>query len=267
MLGGREVRVLAIGDIVGRPGREGLKTALPELRQELNLDLVIANGENAAGGVGLTEGVAQEIWGAGVDIITSGNHIWSKREIYPVLEREQQLLRPANYPPGTPGHGWTVWEKNDLRVAVVNLAGRTFLEPLECPFRLIDSLLPEIRQQTNMVIIDFHAEATSEKIAFGWYVDGRVSMVFGTHTHVQTADDRILPQGTGYITDIGMTGPRDGVLGVDREIIIQRFMTQLPTRFNVATGDVDIMGIWADIDPVTGRAFHIERLYRTLALD
>ncbi|HHV07902.1 MAG TPA: TIGR00282 family metallophosphoesterase [Firmicutes bacterium] len=258
------MRVLAIGDIVGKPGRKALKTELPRLREELGLDLVIANGENAAGGFGLTEHVSHELWEAGVDIITSGNHIWKKREIYSVLSQEKQLLRPANYPPGAPGRGWTIWQHNDLKVAVVNLAGRTFLEPLDCPFRVVDSLLPEIRQQSNIVIIDFHAEATSEKIAFGWYVDGRASLVFGTHTHVQTADSRILPHGTGYITDIGMTGPRDGVLGVDRDIIIQRFITQLPARFHLAKGDVDIMGVWADIDPVTGYTLRIERLYRTL---
>lgn len=259
------MRVLAIGDIVGKPGRRGLKTVLPDIRKELNLDLVIANGENAAGGFGLTERVANEIWEAGVDIITSGNHIWKHREIYSLLDREKHLLRPANYPSGAPGHGWTIWKKNNLCVAVINLAGRAFLEPLDCPFRQIDLLLPEIKQQSNIIIIDFHGEATSEKIAFGWYLDGRASLVFGTHTHVQTADERILPQGTGFITDIGMTGPRDGVLGVDRKVIIQRFLSQLPARFNVATGDVDIMGVWADIDPITGHTHHIERLYRTLA--
>lgn len=260
------MRVLALGDIVGRPGRHGLKIALPELRAELQPDLVIANGENAAGGIGLTKKVAEEIWEAGVDIITSGNHIWSKRDIYPVLEQDQRLLRPANYPPGAPGYGWTIWCGHGYTVAIVNLIGRTYLEPLGCPFRFIDSLLPQIKQHTNLVVIDFHAEATSEKIAFGWYVDGRASMVFGTHTHVQTADNRILPQGTAYITDLGMTGPRDGVLGMDREVVIQRFLTQLPARFKVAAGAVDIMGIWADIDPATGQTFRTERLYRTVSL-
>jgi metallophosphoesterase (TIGR00282 family) len=265
VLGGQELRVLAIGDIVGKPGRQALSKVLPELKKELMVDLVVANGENAAGGFGLTIPVAQEIWTSGVDIITSGNHIWKKREIYPLLDGEKHLIRPANYPPGAPGRGWTIWQSNDnIRVAVVNLAGRTFLETLDCPFRLIDTLLLELRQQSDIIIIDFHAEATSEKIAFGWYMDGRASLVFGTHTHVQTADERILPQGTGYITDAGMTGPRDGVLGVDRDIIIQRFISQLPNRFTLATGDVDIMGVWADIDPLTGRTFHIERLYRTL---
>lgn len=260
------MRVLALGDIVGRPGRRGLKQVLPKLRQELRPDLIIANGENAAGGIGLTQSVAEEIWEAGVDIITTGNHVWNKREIYPVLEREELLLRPANYPPGTPGRGWTIWKNNEYSVAVVNLIGRTFLEPLECPFRVIDLLLSKIKRDADIIIIDFHAEATSEKVAFGWYVDGRASMVFGTHTHIQTADNRILPNGTGYITDIGMTGPRDGVIGMDREIVIQRFLTQLPTRFKVAAGDVDIMGIWADIDPACGRTLQIERLYQTISL-
>ncbi|MGI6128706.1 MAG: TIGR00282 family metallophosphoesterase [bacterium] len=260
------MRVLAIGDVVGKPGRQALNRFLPELRKELRFDLVVANGENAAGGFGLTKQVAEELWASGVDIITSGNHIWKKREIYPVLEQEERLIRPANYPSGAPGRGWTIWRNDkNIRVAIINLAGRTFLECLDCPFRSIDALLPEIRPQSDIIIIDFHAEATSEKIAFGWYVDGRSSLVFGTHTHVQTADERILTNGTGYITDIGMTGPRDGVLGVDRGIIIERFLSQLPARFNLASGDVEIMGVWADIDPVTGRTLRIERLCRTIA--
>ncbi|HHY91757.1 MAG TPA: YmdB family metallophosphoesterase, partial [Firmicutes bacterium] len=200
------MRVLAIGDIVGKPGRQAVTLLLPALKRELGVDLVIANGENAAGGFGLTPAVAEELWGAGVDVLTSGNHIWNKREISPLLESEQRLLRPANYPPGVPGQGWCVWRRGSAAAAIVNLAGRVFMEALDCPFRLVSELLPRLRQETPVVIIDFHAEATSEKVALVWYVDGRASLVFGTHTHVQTADERVLPGGTGYITDLGMTG-------------------------------------------------------------
>lgn len=259
------VRVLALGDIVGKPGRQAIRALLPELKKELGVDLVIANGENAAGGFGLTPEVANELWEAGIDVLTSGNHIWNKREIYPLLDREERLLRPANYPPGAPGKGWTFWRGEGASAAIVNLAGRVFLEPLDCPFRLIQALLPELKRETPVVIIDFHAEATSEKIAFAWLVDGAASLVFGTHTHVQTADERILPQGTGYITDLGMTGPRDGVLGIERDIIIRRFMDQLPSRFAVAKGDVELMGILADIDPTSGHTVSIERVRRVFS--
>ncbi|MDI3522022.1 MAG: 2,3-cyclic-nucleotide 2-phosphodiesterase [Bacillota bacterium] len=261
------MRVLAIGDIVGKPGRLAAKTLVPKLRKELNVDLVVANGENAAGGFGLTPEVAAELWQAGIDIITSGNHIWNKREIYPLLDQESRLLRPANYPPGAPGQGWTIWRRGAQAAAVVNLAGRVFLEPLDCPFRLIRDLLPQLKKETPVVIVDFHGEATSEKVAFGWYVDGAASLVFGTHTHVQTADERILPGGTGYITDLGMTGPRDGVLGVDREIIIKRFFNQLPARFTVAKGDTELSGILADIDPASGRTMRIERVRESVVAE
>lgn len=260
------VRVLALGDIVGKPGRQAIKALLPKLKKELEVDFALANGENAAGGFGLTPEVAEELWAAGIDILTSGNHIWNKREIYPVLDRETRLLRPANYPPGAPGQGWTIFRGTGVPVAVVNLAGRVFLEALDCPFRLIRDLLPQLKKETPVVIIDFHAEATSEKVAFGWFVDGSASLVVGTHTHVQTADERILPGGTAYITDLGMTGPRDGVLGVERDIIISRFLSQLPARFNVAKGEVELMGVVADIDPVSGRAEGIERVRRIVSL-
>ncbi|MGI6604075.1 MAG: TIGR00282 family metallophosphoesterase [bacterium] len=259
------MRVLALGDIVGKPGRIAVRQLVPHLRKELNADLVIANGENAAGGFGLTPQLAEELWEAGIDLLTSGNHIWNKREIYPLLDEDPRLLRPANYPPGTPGRGWTIWRQGKVPVAVVNLSGRVFLEALDCPFRLIQDLLPALKEKAPVVIIDFHAEATSEKVALGWLVDGKASLVFGTHTHVQTADERILPGGTGYITDLGMTGPRDGVLGVEKDIIVKRFLSQLPARFSVASGDVELMGVVAEIDPKTGHAVSIERVRRVFS--
>ncbi|MDN5325763.1 MAG: 2,3-cyclic-nucleotide 2-phosphodiesterase [Moorella sp. (in: firmicutes)] len=255
------MRILMIGDVVGRPGRKAVREVLPVLLQEHRPDLVIANGENAAGGNGITPDTAGELFASGIDVLTMGNHVWDKKEALTLLEEEERIIRPANYPPGTPGRGYNLFEvKEGLKVGVINLSGRVFLPPLECPFRLGRQLAEELRVQTRVIIVDFHAEATSEKVALGWHLDGLVSAVVGTHTHIQTADARVLPGGTAYITDIGMTGPRDSVLGVKTEIIVHKFLTQLPARFEIAGGVTQLEGVILDIDPSTGRAAGIQRV-------
>ena len=252
------VRFVVIGDIVGRPGRRALRRLLPGLLHETGAEMVIANGENAAGGNGITRAVAAELFGAGVDVITTGNHVWDQKEALELLDEEARILRPANYPAGTPGQGWQVYRTRSGRaVAIVNLAGRVFQADLDCPFRLAHALVEEIRPRTPIILIDFHAEATSEKQAFAWYMDGRVSAVVGTHTHVQTSDARVLPGGTAYITDLGMTGPRDSVIGVKKELVIRKFLTQMPVRFEVAGGAVQMDGVVIDVDAETGRALDI----------
>lgn len=259
------MRLLFVGDVVGRPGRRAVSALLPGMRRELKPDLVVANGENAAGGFGLTLPSADEIFEAGVDVITLGNHTWDNKGIYELLAERVNVIRPANYPPGAPGAGYTIWGgPGGTRVAVVNLAGRVFLDHVDDPFRAFDDMYGEISGQAAAIIVDFHAEASSEKVAFGWYADGRATAVLGTHTHVATADERVLPQGTAYITDVGMSGPRDSVLGVDRDIIIRRFLTQLPARFEVAQGPVQLDAVVVDFDGDTGRAGRIERLRRFL---
>jgi metallophosphoesterase (TIGR00282 family) len=250
------VLILAIGDIVGKPGRKAVSQLLPDLRQQYRTDLVIANGENAAGGVGLTLSTAKELLDTGVDVLTSGNHIWVHKEIIPYLDGEMPILRPLNYPPGVPGKGHIVIG----RVAVVNLIGRTFMGDFDCPFRAMDQLLTELKQ--SIIIVDFHAEATSEKGAMGRYLDGRVSAVLGTHTHVGTIDAQLLPQGTAYVTDIGMTGPLDSVIGDDAEAVIQRFLTRMPYRLSVGKGKTAFNAILVKVDDDTGRALSIERIYR-----
>ncbi|MEW6726121.1 MAG: TIGR00282 family metallophosphoesterase [Bacillota bacterium] len=255
------VRLLFIGDIVGRPGRRAVKEFLPRLVSRLDVEFVIANGENAAGGNGLTGEVAQELFGYGINVLTMGNHVWDKKEILNFIEEEPRIIRPANYPPGTPGVGYGVFNtKRGAKVAVGNLSGRVFMPDLDCPFRKADAILAEMARYTAVAVIDFHAEATSEKCALGWYLDGRASCVVGTHTHVQTADERILPGGTGYITDLGMTGPRDSVIGVKRELVIDRFLTQLPARFEVAGGPVQFNGLVVDIDQSSGKAVNVYRI-------
>ncbi|GAF26829.1 uncharacterized protein conserved in bacteria [Moorella thermoacetica Y72] len=255
------MRILMIGDVVGRPGRKAVREVLPALLQEHRPDLVIANGENAAGGNGITPDTAGELFASGIDVLTMGNHVWDKREALTLLEEEERIIRPANYPPGTPGRGYNLFEvKEGLKVGVINLSGRVFLPPLECPFRLGRQLVEELRAETRVIIVDFHAEATSEKVALGWHLDGLVSAVVGTHTHIQTADARVLPGGTAYITDVGMTGPRDSVLGVKTEIIVHKFLTQLPARFEIAGGVIQLEGVILDIDPSTGRAAGIQRV-------
>ncbi|MDD4170191.1 MAG: TIGR00282 family metallophosphoesterase [Desulfotomaculaceae bacterium] len=255
------MRLLMIGDIVGRPGRRAVKVNLGELKREFDLQFIIANGENAAGGKGITRDVAQELFAAGVDILTTGNHVWNKREAIDYLARETRIIRPGNYPPGTPGAGAIVYKTGrNVQVAVLNLAGRTFMQALDCPFRKADQLIKQVKEQAKVIVVDFHAEATSEKIAMGWYLAGRVAAVCGTHTHVQTADERILPGGTAYITDLGMTGPCDSVIGAKKEIAMERFITQLPTRYEVAAGLFQFNGIVIDIDEETGEATAIRRI-------
>lgn len=255
------MKLLFVGDIVGRPGRYALTHALGRLVDRHCVDLVIANGENAAAGFGLTAEVAREIFDAGVDVITSGNHIWDKKEIFAFFDREPRLLRPANYPPGLPGKGGGVFKTaGGVPVGVINLEGRAFMNNLDCPFRAADALIEEISQQTRIIFVDFHAETTSEKISLGYYLDGRVSAIIGTHTHVQTADDRILPGGSAYLTDVGMTGSRDSVIGIRKEEAIERFLTQLPIRFEVAKKDPWLCAVLVTIDEETGKAQAVERI-------
>ncbi len=248
---------MAIGDIVGSPGRQAVKQLLPGLRQQYGVDLVIANGENAAGGLGLTLSTADELLGAGVDVITSGNHIWAQKEIIPYLDSEIPILRPLNYPPGVPGKGYLVF--ND-RVVVVNLIGRTFIGNFDCPFRGMDKLLAQLDPGHRVIIVDFHAEATSEKGALGHYLDGRVSAVLGTHTHIGTIDTQLLPRGTAYVTDIGMTGPTNSVIGDDTEKVLRRFLTIIPHRLSVGKGKTVLNAVLVKIDEESGRAAAIERI-------
>jgi metallophosphoesterase (TIGR00282 family) len=250
--------ILAIGDVVGKPGRQAIHDLVPDLRKEYGIDLVIANGENAAGGFGLTVATAQELMDDGVDVITSGNHIWAQKEIIPYLEEDVPVLRPLNYPPGVPGRGYL--RKNN--VLVVNLIGRTFMTNYDCPFRTMDKLLEELSPKPKVIVVDFHAEATSEKVALGRYLDGRVSAVLGTHTHVGTIDTRILPGGTAYVTDIGMTGPDDSVIGDDADAVIRRFLTMLPHHLSVGKGRPVFTAIMVEVDEKSGRAINIERITR-----
>jgi metallophosphoesterase (TIGR00282 family) len=241
---------------VGRPGRKAINQLLSGLRQQYGLDLVIANAENAAGGIGLTPDTAKELLGDGVDVLTSGNHIWAQKEIIPYLDSELPILRPLNYPPGVPGKGYVTIG----RAAVVNLIGRTFIGNFDCPFRAMDQLLAKITEK--ITIVDFHAEATSEKVAMGRYLDGRVSAVLGTHTHVGTIDTQLLPHGTAYVSDIGMTGPIDSVIGDDTDSVLQRFLTQMPHHLSVGKGKIAFNAILVGVDDDTGRATSIERIYR-----
>lgn len=234
---------------------------LPEIAAAEQVHLTIANGENAAGGFGITPQLAEELFNYGVDVLTSGNHIWDKKEIYDYLPRQQRLLRPANYPPGLPGSGLLVKEaRNGVPVAILNLQGRALMAPIDCPFRKADELLVSLPENVKVRFLDFHAELTSEKTAMGWYLDGRVSAVIGTHTHVPTADTRILPQGTGYQSDAGMTGPYHGVIGVDKDIILQKFLTQLPVRMEAARHGAELHGVIVQVDEATGHATAIRRI-------
>lgn len=254
------MQILFVADIVGGPGRKVVSSVLPLLLKKHNIDFCIANGENAAGGYGLTTEIADELFGLGVDVITSGNHIWDRKEMLPELDRYSGILRPVNYPPNNPGHGTVVRKaKNGIPVAVVNLQGRVFMKEIDCPFRTISTVLESIRAESGIVIVDFHAEASAEKVAMGWYLDGRVSAVLGTHTHVQTADERILPAGTAYITDAGMSGSIDGVIGIKKELAIKRFLLQTPNRFQPADTNLVMMGVVLKVDPQTGKAVRIER--------
>lgn len=256
------LRVLAIGDIVGSPGRRAVKDLLPEFRKQHRIDFVVGNGENVSGGSGIRPQEAEELFKAGVDVLTGGDHVWGKRELIPYIDRTDRILRPANYPKEQPGSGFGVYSLgNGLSVGVIHVQGRVFMNiSADCPFKTCDQAMEQIMPRTPIVIVDFHAEATSEKIAAGWHFDGRASFVFGTHTHIQTADERVLPMGTAYITDVGMTGPYDSVIGRNKEVVIQRFLTQMPARFDVATDDARLCGAVADINAQTGRADKIERV-------
>jgi metallophosphoesterase (TIGR00282 family) len=257
------VRILMLGDIVGKIGRDAVQTMMPTLNEMYQPHFVIVNGENSAAGLGITPDIARRLFGSGVDVITLGNHTWSKRDVMDYLDQEPRLLRPANYPAGTPGAGFGIFPcrcSGAGRVGVANLLGRTFMDPLDDPFRLADTILESFRGQTHVSFFDFHAEATSEKNAFGCYLDGRASVVVGTHTHVQTADERILPHGTAYLTDVGMVGPQISILGMNAHESVQRFVTQMPHRFEVAAGPVTLCGVVTDIDETTGRASRIERI-------
>jgi metallophosphoesterase (TIGR00282 family) len=255
------MKVLFIGDIVGKPGRKALKQGLPDLVNKLKIDFVIANVENAAGGFGITRPVGEEILSAGVDVLTSGNHIWDKKEAVTYIPKESRLLRPANYPDDVPGAGSIVMNVSPgEKVAVLNLSGRVFMNNLDCPFKVVKRELAVLKEQTSIIIIDFHAEATSEKSAIAWYLDGEVSAVLGTHTHVQTADEQILPKGTAFITDVGMTGPVNSIIGVEREQVINRFLTGIPTRFETAKGRSVLSCVVLEINPKTGMSTGIQRL-------
>jgi len=245
---------------VGRPARRAIRDILPGLIEREKADLIIANAENAAGGMGVDIKSAKELLSAGVHVLTSGNHIWKKKEIYSFLEEHETLIRPANFPAGAPGRGWCFWRHNELRALIINLQGRVFMpNHVEDPFRCVDELLQNHGRLSPVIIVDMHGEATSEKTAMGWYLDGRASVVYGTHTHVPTADERILPNGTAYITDVGMCGPLDSVIGMEREVVIQGFLTQLPRQFEVAKDNVALQGIITDIDEKNGRAREIRR--------
>lgn len=255
-------RILLIGDIVGAPGRKAVKELVPVLVKEEAIDFVIANGENAAGGSGVTPPIAEELFGYGVDVITTGDHIWNKREIYAYLDQNKTILRPANYPKGAPGFGSCVVEKKSAKIGVINLAGRVFMDAIECPFRSARAQIEAMKAETKIILVDIHAEATSEKVALGWYLDGAVSCVFGTHTHIQTADERILPKGTAYITDLGMAGPYDSVIGRRIDQIIARFITQLPMRFEMADENVQLAGAIVEVDEASGKAVNIKRIQK-----
>jgi 2',3'-cyclic-nucleotide 2'-phosphodiesterase len=257
---GEELKILFVADVVGQPGRDAVKAVLPALIKELRPDLTILNGENSAGGFGLTAKLVTELRGYGADVITTGNHVFAQKEFVAELPNLERVLRPANYPPGAPGQGWCVTEAAGHQVLVMNLMGRIFLDSLDDPFRTADAILQA--HPTRIVFCDMHAEATSEKTAMGWYLDGRVSAVVGTHTHIPTADARVLPGGTAYVTDVGMVGPRDGCIGMDKDVVIKRFLTGVPNRFVVASGPVTFNSVLVTINASTGQATSIQRVDR-----
>jgi len=258
------MNILFIGDIVGRPGRDAVKALLPGLKKEYALDFIIANAENSAGGSGITRKTADELFASGVNVITSGDHIWKKSEIVELINEEARILRPVNFPAGVPGNGFGVFKVNNKKIGVINVNGRVFMDPLECPFKTTLSAAVKISEETNIIIVDIHAEATSEKVALGWYLDGKVSAVLGTHTHIQTADERVLPQGTAYISDVGMAGPYDSVIGRRVKDVLDRFLTQTPVKFEVADSNIKLCGVVVDIDDKTGKVKSIVRIQKRL---
>ena len=259
------MKVLLIGDIVGSPGREAIKKLVVPLRQELKIDFVIANAENSSGGSGITTKVATELLSSGVDVLTSGDHIWKKSEIFELINQEERILRPLNFPSGAPGSGAKLFKtKSGLKLGVINVNGRVFMEALDCPFKTTLKAAQELAKEAKIIIVDIHAEATSEKVALGWYLDGKVSAIFGTHTHIQTADEKILPKGTAYITDVGMTGPYDSVIGRRVEDVLTRFLSSIPIKFEVAEGNVQLHGVLVEIEEESGKALSIERIQRKI---
>ncbi len=256
--------VLFIGDIVGKAGRRIVAALVQDIIRDYNVDFVIANGENAAGGTGITPDIANTLFASGIQVLTSGNHVWQKKEIIEYIRHENRLIRPLNFSPDAPGTGTCLVKMDEgIIVAVVNLVGRVFMEAYSCPFRAIDQEVERLGQKADVIVVDFHAEATSEKKALGWYLDGRVGAVIGTHTHVQTADERILPQGTAYITDVGMTGARDSVIGVKKELVIQKFLTHMPVRFESSLLSPWLEGVVMTLDTQRGVALQIERIQRS----
>ncbi|MFN2483374.1 MAG: TIGR00282 family metallophosphoesterase [Candidatus Limnocylindria bacterium] len=262
-------RIMLIGDVIGKPGRLAVRQELQGLRREFDLDLVIANGENLAAGAGLTPSLAEELLASGIDVITSGNHIWDKREVYPYLDTDRPVLRPLNYPDATPGRGWLVHPlESGGEVAVINAIGRVFMHEMDSPFTVLDRLLDEAAEPMPPIrILDFHCEATSEKNAMGWHLDGRVTAVLGTHTHVPTADARVLPGGTAYISDVGMTGPRDSIIGFSTDTVLPRFLTHMPTRFAVGDGPVTLNAVVVEAERMSGRARSIDLVQRLVEVD
>jgi metallophosphoesterase (TIGR00282 family) len=256
------VRTLMIGDVVGDPGIAALAAGLPGIIADYAADFVVVNGENAAGGFGLTAETLASILAAGADVVTTGNHVWEKRDVWPTLDAEERVLRPANYPPGVPGRGWVCVKKKNTVFCVINLQGREEMTPIDCPFRALDAILAEIKNQqaSPIILLDFHAEATQEKEALAFYADGRLSALVGTHTHVQTADERLLPKGTAYITDLGMSGVRNAIIGMDTAICLNRNRTQVPFRMEIAVGPTAVRGVCVALDDQTGRAVSIERI-------
>jgi metallophosphoesterase (TIGR00282 family) len=258
---GKVMRILFVGDIVGKAGRQAIDGVLVKVIADHKIEFTIANGENAAGGMGLTPPIAIEILDQGVDVLTSGNHIWAKKEIFPFLDEELRILRPANYPPNVPGRGSGFFHStNGQKVGVLNLEGRVFMKHLDCPFRVGEKEVELLRKETNIIFVDFHAEATSEKMAMGWFFNGKVSAVLGTHTHVQTSDERILDGGTAYITDVGMTGPLDSVIGIRKQVALERLLTQIPWKFDVATEEIELQGVVIEVDSKTGKSENIKRI-------
>jgi 2',3'-cyclic-nucleotide 2'-phosphodiesterase len=261
------MNILFIGDVFANPGRRAVKELLPGLKKKFATDFTIANGENGAGGFGITPAVADELLASGIDVLTSGNHIFNSSVLGEYMEKTNRLLRPINYPPGNPGLGLCLIKVGKEKIGVINAIGRIFLSTADCPFRTVEEALNKIALETKLIVIDIHAEATSEKMALAHYFDGRVSLVAGTHTHVQTADEQILPNGTAYISDAGMTGPHDSIIGVKKEIIIHKFLYQHSKRFEPATGDIRLNGVHVEVDSKTGKAIRIERINEPLVTE
>ena len=258
------MRIAMVGDVIGRPGRAAFAKYTAQLRKEKKVDIVVVNGENSAGGKGITRKALDELLHAGADVVTSGNHIWDKKDVLEFIDQEPFLIRPANYPEGAPGKGWCIYPWRAKNIGVMNLSGRAFMPPMDCPFQKVEDILREMKDKCDILLLDFHAETTSEKMAMGWYLDGRVNGVVGTHTHIQTADERVLPQGTAYITDLGMVGPWNSILGVKTEIILQKFTTAMPCRFDLEeSGPMVYSALIVDIDDATNRTTGVERIMIT----